>query len=328
MSSTESSGAPAEGTATTQSGATATAPTFGTSRGSGLARGKRTSSTPATPAGASAAEYKPTAIEIVNAPREYKNPFAPAASETSEAASVAVLNEPAPVSPVSTPVAAEAPAPVEAPVPTETAAPETPDEKVELNILPPERPKAVAPQTWESEGFQNQPNREREPRQDRPRREFRRDNERRDEAPVPSKFRYERAKDGPLPPRPPPSSSAPTPAAPAKSGGFVGWLKSIFGAKPAAAPAEGRSSEPRPEGRDGQGHRRHRGGRGRGHFHGQGQGGPGGENRPRHEGQGDHHEGGGQRRRRRRHGRGHGHGGGHGHEHRDQAGDHSNSSAT
>ncbi|HEY4301751.1 MAG TPA: translation initiation factor IF-2 [Candidatus Didemnitutus sp.] len=336
MSSTESSGASAEATATMQpDGAPAAASTFGTSRGSGLARGKRSTGTTAPAPAASAAEYTPTAIEIINAPREYKNPFAPAASEIPEAAPVGVINEPASASapePVPTPAPAPlAPAVAEVPAPAEPAALE---EKAELNILPPEEPKSVAPQTWESEGFQPPPAREREPRQERPRREFRREDERRDnerrEEVVPSKFRYERAKDGPLPPRPPPSGSAPTPArapaAPAKSGGFMGWLKSIFGSKPAAAPAtESRGQESRPEGRDGQRHRRHRGGRGRSHFQGQGAPGQGGENRPRPEGNGDRHEGGGHRRR-RRHGQGNGQG--HGYGPRDQGGGHSGPSAT
>jgi len=50
--------------------------TFSSTRGSGLARGKRST----TPAAASAApagtgEYKPTALEVIIPEREYKNPF-------------------------------------------------------------------------------------------------------------------------------------------------------------------------------------------------------------------------------------------------------------
>jgi len=77
MSSNESSGAPAEATATTPA-PSAEFPTFGTTRGSGLARGKRPSAGPAAATAAAPSDYKPTAIEVVNAPREYTNPFAPA----------------------------------------------------------------------------------------------------------------------------------------------------------------------------------------------------------------------------------------------------------
>ena len=51
---------------------------FGSSRGSGLARGKR-GSTPAAATQKNAPEgsYKPTAIQVVSVEREYKNPFAP-----------------------------------------------------------------------------------------------------------------------------------------------------------------------------------------------------------------------------------------------------------
>src|SRR4051812_14370259 len=76
MSSPESSGTPAEGSATNP--ASNAAPSFGSTRGSGLSRGK--AKRPAAPAAATAAssDYTPTAIEVVTAPREYQNPFAPA----------------------------------------------------------------------------------------------------------------------------------------------------------------------------------------------------------------------------------------------------------
>src|SRR6478735_2157129 len=93
MSSTESSGAPAEATATTPA-PDATFPTFGSTRGSGLARGKRPAAGPAASTTASA-EYTPTAIEVVNAPREYQNPFAPAETPAASAPVPAPF-EPAP----------------------------------------------------------------------------------------------------------------------------------------------------------------------------------------------------------------------------------------
>src|SRR5882672_2094391 len=100
MSSTESSGAPAEATATPPA-PDAAFPTFGSTRGSGLARGK--GKRPSAPAAASAASaaYTPTAIEVVTAPREYTNPFAPVETPA------AVTETVAPVAP-----AAVAPAPV------------------------------------------------------------------------------------------------------------------------------------------------------------------------------------------------------------------------
>src|SRR5690349_11626481 len=105
MSSNETSGAPAEATATTPAPA-AEFPSFGTTRGSGLARGKRPSAGSSTASAAAPSDYKPTAIEVVNAPREYTNPFAPA-----EEAAPAPVAEPvvAPAAPVraSSPVAAD-----------------------------------------------------------------------------------------------------------------------------------------------------------------------------------------------------------------------------
>src|SRR3954464_11030689 len=93
MSSNESSGAPAEATATNPA-PSAEFPTFGTTRGSGLARGKRPSAGPAAATAAAPSDYKPTAIEVVNAPREYTNPFAPVSPEPVERADEAA---PAPV---------------------------------------------------------------------------------------------------------------------------------------------------------------------------------------------------------------------------------------
>src|SRR3954465_2788241 len=118
MSSNESSGAPAEATATPPA-PSAEFPTFGTTRGSGLARGKRPSAGPATATAAAPSDYKPTAIEVVNAPREYTNPFAPAEQAAPAQVEKPVVAPAAPVhasSPVAADLAAVTSAQVDAPV--------------------------------------------------------------------------------------------------------------------------------------------------------------------------------------------------------------------
>ena len=303
MSSTESSGAPAEATATTP--ASSAAPSFGSTRGSGLLRGKRPTISPASTATAPSAEYTPTAIEVVTAPREYQNPFAPAETPVAAATPAA----PAVQIPAAVPVAQtdpvttnlqEPPAPAahEAPLRIEPDAGSETDEPAELNILEPEQQKIAPAQTWESEGFRparggDRPRRE-ESRRDEPRREERTERAPREEsapfdpASIPEKFLYVRPGYNYVPtpsnyggaPRERNSSpaaayapSAPAASAPAKSGGFLGWLKSLFGGSSAAAPAqdEARSGEYR------NGGDRHRGGRGRG----QGGGGDGQRRRSR-----------------------------------------------
>jgi len=313
MSSNESSGAPAEATATTQAPA-AEFPTFGTTRGSGLARGKRPSAGPAAATAAAPSDYKPTAIEVVNAPREYTNPFAPveAVAPAPVAAPVAAVAAPvvAPATPVraSSPVAADlatfSSAQVDAPAPIA-------EEPAELNILPPAEQKTAPAQTWESDGFRPT----REGRSERPRREERQDqpaaSEEVDVDSIPEKFLYVRpgVKFVPTPrnwggaPRersersnaaadgapssfssPAPSHSpreeAPRASAPAKSGGFLGWLKSLFGGNSAAAPVSaGQGSNEQQH--EGGSERRHRGGRNRG---GRGPGGGEGGGQRRHRG--------------------------------------------
>jgi len=285
MSSTESSGAPAEATATNPA-PDAAFPSFGSTRGSGLARGKRPSTGPSASVAATPSDYKPTAIEVINAPREYTNPFAPAEAE--------------PVTPETEPVAI-APAPLAAPAPVAEVAPAAPaaapeaasEESVrELNILPPAEQKASTAQTWESEGFRPA----RETRTERPRREERTEtpaDEPVDIASIPEKFLYvrpgvnfvptprnwggapreRRPSDGA--PRDSESPRAPEPAAaPAPTGGFLGWLKSLFGGAPASEPVK--AAAPAGEQRRDGGQRRHRGGRNRG-----GQGGEGGRSRGR-----------------------------------------------
>ena len=300
MSSTESSGAPAEATATNPA-PDAAFPTFGSTRGSGLARGK--GKRPSAPAAATAAStaYTPTAIEVVTAPREYTNPFAPAETPVAVTETVAPV-APAPVAPAPAPVKAYS-APVEqAPARPEPVERVQNEEPAELNILEPERQKHSPAQTWESEGFRParaersertaRPRREESPR-DEPRREERseRPAEPFDPASIPEKFLYVRPGHNYVPtptnfggaprerhsaPRgeaysaatPSASSSAP---AEAKSGGFLGWLKGLFGGSSATAPAPVTAGSNGGEAhREGGEHRRHRGGRNRG---GQGGGG-------------------------------------------------------
>jgi translation initiation factor IF-2 len=264
MSSTEQSGAPAEGSATSPAPAAAF-PSFGTTRGSGLARGKRPSSAAATAASAAPTDYKPTAIEVINAPREYTNPFAPANPEPAEPAPAPAPAAAADVAPVvepAAPAATPAPAPV-APAPVA-------EESAQLNILPPAQQRTAPAQTWESDGFSPT-------RQEAPAEEV-------DIASIPPQFLYVRpgVKFVPTPKnwggaprerRPhaehaakAPGADAPaarvdTPA-PAKSGGFLGWLKGLFGGS-SAGETVAAGSESGDERHDG-GRRRHRGGRGRG----------------------------------------------------------------
>jgi len=295
MSDSESSGAvtPAAETGSTPSAPPATNPdqppsTFGNNRGSGLARGKRpVSPAPQAASGAPATDYKPTAVSIVTAPTEYKNPFAPPAPPAEVTPEV---KAPAPAAAAPAPVAETPPPAADTGVPPATApepepAPE-PEAKAELKILPPEAPKRVE-HNWESQSFRSAAAQGREeqargagfPDADRrPRRDDRRD-DRRGDRPV---FRPERERRGDRPDefrsasgesaRPaggdlgrPEVAPPPRAEAPKKSGGFLGWLKSLFaGPAPAAGatPSEGRGE--REYGRDGgYRRRRHRGGRGR-----------------------------------------------------------------
>lgn len=350
MSSTESSGAPAEGTATPPTDAnSAPASTFGTSRGSGLARGKRPGSPVASAANAAPAnaDYKPTAIEIVQAPREYQNPFAPATPEPAPQAEAPAAPAAPVAQPVITPEANSSPA---APATAASTAPElfplderpsTPAgasevEKAELNILPPERQKSSAPQTWESDSFR--PAREpRGERGERPERGGRRDDRFGGERRERSEYNRERRggegrpENAPRGDRPertdrperapredrssrPHSAPAATPIA-EKPKGFFGWVKSLFGGSETEAPAKPNTGEGRQGGEHRGGQRHQRGGRGRGHGQHRGHGGnagsgeqagPGGEHRGgdfRGEGRG------GDGFRRRRGGRGRGRGG-------------------
>jgi len=323
MTETNPSGAPsgpAAGTpAPAASAETTPAGNFGSTRGSGLLRGKRPTSATAPTAHPAKSDYKPTAVEIITPEREYKNPFAVQEPESAPAAA-----EPA-EAPAAAPAAAAAPEAPAAPTPEEPAAPV--EERREIQILPPAE--AVRPAvSWESPSASRQegaaPERplfradrredvERGPRPEGAdtryeRREARHDPYRgqprdpRDEPDYQPRPRYE--------PRPQAGTAAPAPK------GFFGWLKGLFGgSKAAEAPVQREAGFGGERYGEGQRHRRrHRGGRGHG-------GGPqgyrgdqlpqGGERLPQG-GEGENQGGdrpGGNRRRRHRGGQGRDRGG-------------------
>lgn len=309
--------------------------TFGSTRGSGLARGKRPTQPAASsnPAPASTG-YKPTAVEVITPQSEYKNPFtgettvvsAPAQTEPSARA----VNEPAPAVQAGSPqVEITAPsAPTVANVAPKTeiteagAATDTPA-KSELKILPPEPAKRPA-LSWEAPAPDASATQPAPRRDERPTFRPDRERERRDQRPFEpregregrqSERKFEPREERKFEPRTnqPYRDRAPQ-TAPAKKGGFLGWLKGLFGGTSTAAGPATDDGARRGGDREHDGHRGHRGGRGRGHgggYRGENRG-PrpdgqfGGEGRP--QGEGDH--GAGHRRRRRRGGRGRGHGGG------------------
>jgi hypothetical protein len=227
------------------------------------------------------ADYKPTAVSILTAPTEYKNPFAPSAPAAAPTEAVATeTTAPAPIPvPAVAPVAPATPAtetatapsipvaearPVAAePTPVESAVVEP---KAELKILPPETPRRVE-QNWESQSFRNaagQPSGDQvQPAESRsfdqrPQRE-----DRRGDRPY---FRSERDRrnDRPYEPREPRAYPAPTaqgadtgrpqgefvpapaPEEAKKSGGMFGWVKKLFGGTPTEAPKP--EAQPSPSG--------------------------------------------------------------------------------
>lgn len=305
--SAETSSAPQGGSPSNDAPAATTAQfgAFGHSRGSGLARGKRPAA--AAPAASSPATsgYKPTAIEVITPQREYVNPFEPEKSAPVATAPVET-EQPAPAQPVAiaptpapaptpqavaaTPPPAPAPKPAFATPATEQVAPFSPDDepKAELKILPPAVNKAPA-QSWVASSATAN---------DRPR-------TRQEERPTFRPARHDNPQSAgdvrPRPPREPrPAPVTETPAA--KSGGFLGWLKGLFGGQ--AEPAAAATSTSRPDDGERGEHRRHRGGRGRNrNFNGPRDG----QSRGQDEGRGRRDEqsgeNGGPKRRRRRGGR-------------------------
>ncbi len=341
----------APSTATSSAMAAASEPnSFGTSRGSGLARGKR--ATVVAPSAANAAprgEYKPTAVQVIVAEREYQNPFAPetppaaelpAPVSTSGAAVTATIMVSA--STTETPSASTEPVITATPsaqppgVAESTAAEETPAEKASITILPPAEPRRPA-SSWDS-STPRENDRPATRREDRPafrpersnegsrgegyrsqasgdQREFRRDGrepryprESR-EGRSPRDNRDNRGNRGPGGDRDNPSPktfspvrpTAPASSTEAKSGGFVGWLKGLFGGAPVEAPKAPAPTDRTSNGRDPSrfddrgGSRRRQGGGGRrfdqrtprdgqGQGSGEGQDGDGGYRRRRHRG--------------------------------------------
>lgn len=248
---------------------------FGATRGSGLLRGK--AKRPAAPAAASTAPsgYQPSSIEVITSKSEYKNPFT---GETSVASPVSpqpvaqVINEP--VAPA-VPQAVVAPAPVARPIvaptpvvtPAQVAAPapasrelfpldeSSSAQKSELNILPPADSKRPA-QSWESNGHgrtDERPTFRPEPRQPR-----------RPDPREPRAQREQSAEARPAQPRVEREHREPRREEPKKSGGFIAWLKGLFGGgdKPVTNGTVG-TDESRRDGEYRHGRRRHRGGRGR-----------------------------------------------------------------
>jgi len=313
MTDTNQSGAPA---APAADGPAPAAPaetpagSFGSTRGSGLSRGRRPQSATAPAATPAKSDYKPTAVEVITHEREYRNPFAgPEAASAPAAEPANVEKAAAPPAAESQPKAADmTAAPADAAEPTE--------QKPEIQILPPAEASRPAVR-WESASasapradsrperpdFGGRPPYRSERRDDRgePRaegRDFRRNQPPREARPQADQ------RPRPEPTFPDRGPQEPKPAA----GGFLGWLKRLFGGgKPAEAPAvrEGVGGEPY---HDGQRHRRrHRGGRGHG---GDYQGFRG--DRPQQGGERDPRGGdqqGGRRRRRHRGGYGRGRGG-------------------
>jgi len=130
------SSAPAAGTETP-------AASFGSTRGSGLARGKRHTGAAAPTTGhVTPSEYKPTTIEVMAPKSEYRNPFASPEPENAPAEEPAKVESIAPASPAE-------PAPVPAPVAAPAVFQAEPEEvKREIQILPPAE--AIRPAvSWE-----------------------------------------------------------------------------------------------------------------------------------------------------------------------------------
>jgi translation initiation factor IF-2 len=270
MTDTNPSGAPSGPAADTQaSAASAETPagSFGSTRGSGLLRGKRPSGATAPTASPAKSDYKPTAVEVITLQREYKNPFA---SQEPESAPVAEPAEPE-EQPAPAP-AAEAPQPEAPAAPAEPAPIEPEAEKREIQILPPAE--AVRPSvSWESPSASRTGQ---EPGERPIFRADRREDMAENARPEGAERRYERRESRhdpyrgqPRDPRDEPQYEQrprreQTEAAPPAPKGFIAWLKGLFGgAKPAETPASREFGAERFG--DGQRHRRrHRGGRGHG----------------------------------------------------------------
>jgi len=134
--------APAADTQAPAASAETSAGNFGSTRGSGLARGKRQTSAAAPTAHTAKSDYKPIALEVITPASEYKNPFASPEPENAPAAEPATIETPAaPAAAMTEPEPIAAP---EAPVVPEPVA-----ERRQIQILPPAE--AIRPSvSWES----------------------------------------------------------------------------------------------------------------------------------------------------------------------------------
>jgi hypothetical protein len=208
------SSAPAADTSAPAASAETPAGTFGSTRGSGLARGKRHTGAPAPTADTSApADFKPASIEVITTKSEYVNPFASPEPENAPAAEPvkieSIAAEPAPAAAPeafalrSAPVVQHPPAPVHEPV-----AEEAPAEKREIEILPPAEDVRTSV-SWESPSAAPAASAERPQTESRPvfrpaRREDRNSGPRAEGAENPSEIRpAQGSEDGPREPRQP-----------------------------------------------------------------------------------------------------------------------------
>lgn len=125
---------------------------FGTSRGTGLARGKRPARPVQNQASAGsppASAYQPSAVQVLVAKTEYINPFEPEPkAEPVPAPAFATSTAPVADSETAPAPAAAFEAPVDAPPAPATL--RAPEPKAELNILPPAAPRPAT--SWESPG--------------------------------------------------------------------------------------------------------------------------------------------------------------------------------
>jgi hypothetical protein len=292
--------APAADTQAPAANAETPAASFGSTRGSGLARGRRPSGAQAPTANPVASDYKPTSVEIITAQREYKNPFASPEAENVPAAEP--VHQEAPVA-AALPMAKRVEPQAVAAEPVQEPVQEPVAERREIQILPPAE--SVRPSvSWESPSASRSNESEDRPRRDE-RPTFRADR-REDAAGVPdapasdapaseARFddRYGRRDSSRRQPRDPrelgrphdpyrgqprdprdypereprqrmEQRPAPVATAAPEPKGFIAWLKGLFGApKPAPAPV-GRETQGEGFGDAHRSRRRHRGGRGNG----------------------------------------------------------------
>jgi hypothetical protein len=154
--------APAADTQAPAASAQTPAVSFGSTRGSGLARGKRQTSAAAPTDSTAKSDYKPIALEVITPASEYKNPFASPEPVSAPAAEPAKTEAPAPP-------AAIVREPEPAAAPEAVFVPEPEAERSEIQILPPAEDNRPAV-SWESpsasRGEVESPQREDRPHRD------------------------------------------------------------------------------------------------------------------------------------------------------------------